>query len=157
MVEKNSEVEIIYFSMPTTRWVETVREEVRDGEWTEWRANGIARAALVNKSCGLAIPQDAAGLPGRLMTSGLRYNEVVCLGSVLVNSSVSTSGPAGAQHLYKSLTVCCCCFWLMLAPPLHPAPQMVLPLYQTPPRLTITILPKSRSPCWWGRNGGLIR
>lgn len=66
----------------------------------------MARAALVNKSCGLAIPQDAAGLPGRLMTSGLRYNEVVCLGSVLVNSSVSTSGPAGAQHLYKSLTVC---------------------------------------------------
>lgn len=57
------------------------REGTEQIEWLmKWVPPGL------NKFSGLAIPQDA-GLPGRLMTTGPWYNEVVCLGNVLVNSS----------------------------------------------------------------------
>lgn len=75
------------------RWRQREREKEREngggggGGGTEqieclmkWVLPGL------NKFSGLAIPQDS-GLPGRLMTTGPWYNEVVCLGNVLVNSS----------------------------------------------------------------------
>lgn len=56
----------------------------RATEQIEWLMKWVPPG--LNKFSGLAIPQDA-GLPGRLMTTGPWYNEVVCLGNVLVNSS----------------------------------------------------------------------
>lgn len=107
----------------------------------------MGRAALVNKSFGLAIPQDAAGLPWRLMTNGPRYNEVVCLGSVLVNSSVSPSGPVRAQHLYKSLTISALTTAadLCLPPPspsngFAPSPDPALADHYYPPQIQVTAL-----------------
>lgn len=58
-------------------------------EQIEWLMKRVPPG--LNKFSGLVIPQDA-GLPGRLMTTGPCYNEVVCLGNVLMNSSLSTSG-----------------------------------------------------------------
>lgn len=60
------------------------RESERGTEQIEWLMKCVPRG--LNKFSGLAIPQDA-GLPGRLMTIGPWYNEVVCFGNVLVNSS----------------------------------------------------------------------
>lgn len=60
------------------------REREMVTEQIEWLMKWVPPG--LNKFSGLAIPQDA-GLPGRLMTTGPWYNEVVCLGNALVNSS----------------------------------------------------------------------
>lgn len=95
-------------------------------EQIEWLMKWVPPG--LNKFSGLAIPQDA-GLPGRLMTTGPCDNEVVCLGNVLVNSSVSTSGLAehniSINPLHSSLL-------LLLIYVSHPLPQMVWPLSPDP-------------------------